>query len=851
MPLVAPSRPWPVKVSLAVGLLLGCAAASAVADVVILKDGFLIQGNVRKEMDTVRDPIAGNVRIPKGNGFDFIDEGPKFTIFSSHHKQLGEINKDIKLRPDYKAYTNPILSRKGNTPLPAMYGSRTAPRDFDAKWKRTLVVNVATSRGNRGFENIDQQITYLDPYCCYVVSGSHFWRQGFRTSEMDPVKVRKLLSTHPELAEPDGKCIPIRRIAIARFLKDVGWLQMARDEIALLKKDHPAPLTKEDQELLDRFTEELERAAAELMVNEAELALHAGRYKYAGELLDAVPVKAADPKDVLRVTQMMAQHKTAMEQFQHGRRLLRTVIDEATGQRAAVAAIAAGSGLVAQRWPLPFKPPASIVALASAAEAVYAELHPDSAGRIEFFVNLAQQVEREHAQGKPASKSHEELLATAISGWVKGKNGASPLPEVARKLWEARELVLKYQRTADMSTRKGVVANYRKTTAMGIDELAQIISLLPPAEAENLRARTGTLLSEKVAPPGTYRRRSAGTREHPTGMDYLIKLPPEYHHGRAYPVLIALTTPSMDPEAMMRALANETDRRGYILVAPEWAGQFDKGWQWKGEDHDDVTGVLRDVIRHFTVDNDKVFLFGAGDGGNMALDVGVSHPDLFAGVVAMGAAPKWQGMFIEYWRNAQNLPVYIVTGELVGDPAAVNLRRIYQNWMPNGFPALEVMYKGRGAEWYPAEVPVIFDWLGRKKRPHGTATLQLGANRQAWRTMRETDNRFFWLGVDQIDPAHMVDPANPGKSVYPAEIQGDIRGSNSIVVRTRAIRGLTIWLGREMIDWTKPIQVQLNGELKMRPKVLEPDIGVLLEDYRDRGDRRMLFLAKLEFESRN
>ena len=54
--------------------------------------------------------------------------------------------------------------------------------------------------------------------------------------------------------------------------------------------------------------------------------------------------------------------------------------------------------------------------LAAAAEVVLAELHPDTAERIEFFVNLASQVERERAAGKEASKKPDELLATAVSG---------------------------------------------------------------------------------------------------------------------------------------------------------------------------------------------------------------------------------------------------------------------------------------------------------------------------------------------------------------------------------------------------------------------------------------------------
>jgi hypothetical protein len=45
------------------------------------------------------------------------------------------------------------------------------------------------------------------------------------------------------------------------------------------------------------------------------------------------------------------------------------------------------------------------------------------------------------------------------------------------------------------------------------------------------------------------------------------------------------------------------------------------------------------------------------------------------------------------------------------------------------------------------------------------------------------------------------------------------------------------------------VSVNVNRKLVdgWRGKKLEPDLNVLLEDYRTRGDRRMLFLQRLEF----
>jgi pimeloyl-ACP methyl ester carboxylesterase len=257
--------------------------------------------------------------------------------------------------------------------------------------------------------------------------------------------------------------------------------------------------------------------------------------------------------------------------------------------------------------------------------------------------------------------------------------------------------------------------------------------------------------------------------------------------------------------------------------------------------------VLRDAVRHFCVDNDRVFLFGAGDGGSMAMDVGASHPDLFAGVLAMGAEPRWQNMFINYWQNAQALPFYVVTGEFAGE-APKHLRHIYEQWTRYGFPGIMVVYKGRAMEWYGAEIPVMFDWMARKKRAPAKATLKLDTKRRfPWVTQRPTDNHFYWIGVDEINPQRDIENLKAG-TISPARINADIGGNNVINVESLGVRRFSLWLTDDMIDWTKPIAINVNRKAvpEWRGKMLTRDLGVLLEDYRERGDRRMLFLQRIE-----
>ncbi|HXD87552.1 MAG TPA: PHB depolymerase family esterase [Urbifossiella sp.] len=827
-------------------LLLGCAITSA-ADVVILKDGFTIQGSVRKESETINDPFGKSPNILKADGFDYVDDGVRITIFSKNDRQLGAIAKNAQgVRPEYKYYAAKLFRRGPAHPLPFMGGTKKIT-EFDAKWRRKMKVIVPPN----DWDLIEQQITYLDPYRCNISSPTHQWSVAYRTTEMGLKDVRKLLSMHPALAEAPGKPDPIKRIAIARFIKDAGWLATANAEIAKIKKECPAPLAKDAQEQLDKLQKDVDIAAADLLVNEIEAALAAGRYKYAEELFPLFPEKSADLREVDRVTKLMAKSKTAHEQYEKGRLSLRNLIDDVTGRGAARPLMAVGGGALIAGYK-PKLASSQFLPLAAAAEEVHASLHPDSVGRIEIFVNLASQANR--------TKKPEELLAAAITGWAKGKNGATPNIDRAMQIWNARATVLEYQRGSTLNERNAVLATYKKqSNPIALDELTQIISLLPPAEPEDLAHRTGTLVKAGDGiPDGIYKRRTEPYGQHSAGLDYYVKLPPEYQHGRAYPVIVGIPFPGVDAEKFFNGIQNEADKFGYIVIVPDWAPQFAAkvaAWSWDGADHDFVLGALRDAIRHFTIDNDRVFLLGGGAGADMAMDVGSSHPDLFAGVIAISPNPKWAGHFDNYWGNAQKLPFYIVTGQLSID-SALNLRKVFEMWMPRGFSALHVLFRGRGFEWYSTETPVYFDWMNRKKRANSKAVLPTtpGVPSLKWHTYREGDNHFYWLGAHEVNPRNLSPNGQPNSRITPASLAGDIRG-NEIRLYLRGIRTVTVWLPNDMIDWSQNIRVSINGALapgwKKGGKKVEQDIDVLLEDYWQRGDRRMLYLAKLEFTSVN
>src|SRR5262249_51704916 len=117
-----------------------------------------------------------------------------------------------------------------------------------------------------------------------------------------------------------------------------------------------------------------------------------------------------------------------------------------------------------------------------ATSAILADLVPENVGRLEAFLTLARQAERDRKQGRQCCNDPGELLALAVTGWLLGKEAAENKVEVAQRLWKARQFVLEYQRTEDEYERTQLLRNYRnlKADETAIDELTQLITHLPP-----------------------------------------------------------------------------------------------------------------------------------------------------------------------------------------------------------------------------------------------------------------------------------------------------------------------------------------------------------------------------------
>lgn len=806
------------------GLVL-VALQAAEADVVIMKDGFILEGKITDEKAVIVD--AGQLFYTKKlTGMYMIDDGARIIGFNV--KQVQDVDdKPASQASEAVRFINQSFRRADKFAVPPGVYADITP--FDAKWNR--IMTIANPNGKR---KIEQTLTVLTPHYLRIDARHYNWTPYYLTAEMDPRAIREIIYNHAEMKMKGDKEDVTKKFQAVNFFIQAGWFDLAGNELDFIQKDHP-----DQKEKVEARRDSLKKLVGARYFELIEKAHKAGRHGWAQGRITRFPTDGFDQALQVRVRALQSTYETARNNIAQAQKLLASLQSQ-----------------IKDAELRPF--------LQEAADLIQRELDPDNVARLEPFLSLAPQFERDREKGKQPTNTPEELISLAITGWLQGGGSAAEAKvETARRLWLARQFLLQYQETHDPAVRQRLASSFQSRTANALDELATLIRYLPPSMPYRglesgiwpvgaLPLPYGTIslawtTVQSQLPGAVYELQCNLPWSQKRGPSYQVQLPAEYHAGRRYPVLFALHTFGEKPDAMIKRWGPLAAQHGYLLVAPSWERGLRDGYNYTPEEQAAVVDVLRDVRRRFQIDSDRVFLTGFAEGANMAFDVGLSHPDLFAGVVPIGGMPKFFAK--SYWRNAQYLPFYVVDGELNGDSSNAN-RAQFQNWMPKGYPAIYVSYKGRGQEWFDAELRYIFDWMGRKKRVHPLPDLGHAAVNAAFgeefQSMRSTDNSFYWLSAEDIASRNVNDARRWNKNSGAATMQARVSDKNQINVNIHGFKRATVWLAMGMVDFERPLNVYLNSRLVLNNRKVAPSLNTLLEDFYQRGDNQRVYVAKVE-----
>lgn len=816
---MAPSSPAPSGVrsmrAVAIGSWLVAASLLAMpsgglrADIIFMKDGYALQGKVRREVTAELDPVGKEMLyIPKG--FFSLNDGARWIYFSPTQVRVVE-----KMPPpmEERIYSRNVryLAMPGKM-QPILEVVETGPWNFD-KWERDFWFKTANSPR----VGLKQAIASINPqYMRLDAVTKTYWSSAYLTREFEPDVIERMLATYPEFQDHPGdkpSVVAARRMRKCDFFAQAGLFALADRELDNLLKDLP-----EQKERVASARATVDRLKARDEWEEVKRWHQGGRDKEAAKRLADFPTRNAPDRILLDIRELQTKLKATADAVEQAGKALDDQMQDAKTPNGR--------------------------ALASAATMIRRELHPATVGRLDAFLGQVKEVARRKARGKPPQMTAEQLLSLAVSGWLLGSPSAEARPEAAINLWKTRQMVLEYQQESDATNRQKILAAYEKdiTPRVEIDEVAQLIDHLPPvAPAQNV----GDKITEEKVGKGR------------GGKTYALKLPPEYTHGRQYPVLIVLADYNQTAREMLEQWEKHAGDNGYILAAPEWGNGLGNGYRYTVQEHDAALDTLRDLRRRFQIDSDRVFLFGKGEGGNMAFDVGLSHPDQFAGVLPMSAGPVKFSR--RYWRNAQYLPFYVVNGTRAGETSK-DIRTQFENWVLRGFPSLWMEYKGRGIEFFKGELPAMFDWMRHQRRAFPMRQLGSdgggGPTGTEFSTMRVEDNRFYWLGLSEIASRHLARAERWNVNTQPAFATATINpAANEVAIKSQGVGEFTLWVGRNsagqyMMDLEKPVTVTVGFKQVVVKRKVTPSLAVLLEELYRSGDRKHLFVGKLVFPAR-
>jgi len=642
--------------------------------------------------------------------------------------------------------------------------------------------------------SMEQAINEIDQNSVRYRGVDGFWKGRIAISQVPRSVILGLLHK----VDPKNES---ERERVARFLMGAGWYAEAREELDRLVKDFP------DDELKSRA------AGARQFITQAEATQRRSEID--------VRRRAQQFKAVEALLKTFADNEISTDLQVQARDIQRRLDDQRAADLAADAdLLRLGLKLspqVKQQW-----------------KARLAEVHKALREAPDAVRDRLAAWRKARAEGSP---NDETQLALAMSGYVAGIENASTSLDAADAFWQARDQITAYLSSEDAATRE--------------DALAHLENLEWPEDDPDAPGMVRLALSERIIqlmPPPLHRDEPSASEEPihnvvevddsiPT--EYLAKLPPEYHPLRSYPAVVVLHS-GTGPKSAMESWEAEAARRGYIVIAPEYGAPGQPSpYRYTPGEHAAIELAVRDARKRYAIDGDRVFLAGQLEGGNMAWDFGLGHPDLFAGIIVVSGFPA--KYVPKYLGHHERLPLLCVLGDLA--PAANEV--IFGNFVkPMIVKARDVIYiefNRRGLEEFPEEMTTYFDWMDRRTREAVPKEFEAS-------TARVCDDRWNGVVVKGFADGRTTSPeaADPlGRNLNPATIKLKTSSlSNLVDLQVAGITQLDVWLSPKLVDFKRKLEVRVNGKalFKGRP-ILE--FQPMLEDLRLRGDRQQIYWVKV------
>ncbi len=744
-----------------------------------LKNGLVVVGKAKRLQALTLDSVRQRNRDSETFSLPFVMVENGYQRIFVPRRQIAKLDERDDLG---RLETFTFRQRKTGAHVAAGQVLETSP--FNQFGQR-----IHKLRTSHGIDDVVVGVTKINPRYVALTGLTVQWDYGVATAAIPPAQLDLMIRKATDQKNPD------HRFAIARFYLQAGFYDESGKELVSIAKDFPelAPRVEDARR-------ELQNYEHRLILQELARRKAAGQHELAHAFALAVPQNEASATVLHDVHELLRDYDTAHERMAKVRVLLADLQAKLDKDK-----------------------PDLVNAAMQMRSVVDEQLSIESLDRLQAFFNLM-----DDTTLKPSEK-----LALAYSGWVVGSASAVTDLGLATRMWQAQHAILEYLRAESPQDRKERLTELSGLDGVTTDVVLKLIRNLPPV-IDTVEMRPAAAATLQVA-----------GRDSETRPSYAAIVPPEYDWRHSYPMIVALHGADHSAKAELEWWAGTTEnpglaqKRGYIVIVPEYMEEGQRTYNYSVAAHDAVLRAIVDARKRFTVDSDRVFLTGHGTGADAAFDIGMSHPDLFAGVVPINGlcagACKW------YTQNATHTQWYVVTGEFDGretfNANAPTLSRI----MRQSADVVLVEFAQRGYESYHEEGPRIFDWMEGMRRQKPPREFRMSV-------LRPSESRFYWLRADGL-PQSVVQPtflAGPTHgNVKPMILNAKITPGNTIYVLSSGGKSHSIWLSPDLVNFAQPVSIHVRGTQKFHGKV-HPSIEAILEDYRLRADRQTLYTARID-----
>ena len=162
---------------------------------------------------------------------------------------------------------------------------------------------------------------------------------------------------------------------------------------------------------------------------------------------------------------------------------------------------------------------------------------------------------------------------------------------------------------------------------------------------------------------------------------YAVFVPSSYDNSQPAPLIVSLHGLGRSHDWLMgyHGLLDQAEANGYIVVTP--LGYIRRGWYGSRELDDmqdaqrseqDVMNVLQLMRDEFSVDSNRIYLWGHSMGGAGTYHIAAKYPDIFAGLGVAAPAPEADAPMNNILNNIKHLPIFVLQGD---EDAAVPVER--------------------------------------------------------------------------------------------------------------------------------------------------------------------------------